>query len=249
MNDRHVVAIIQARMGSTRLPEKVMRSVAGRPMIHHVVERVQQITGVDEVVVATSTKDREKPLVEYVESMAGVKLFRGPEHDVLRRYAEAAEAFSADVVMRITGDCPLLSPRVSAQVLQAFLRSRERCDYATNTLQRTFPRGLDTAVMSVDTLRTAHREATTPQQREHVTVYIWTNPQRFELVGVRDEVDRHHLRWTVDRAEDLRFVQRVYDALYHPSSLFEYEDVLALLEEHPQWIEINRGVRQKPIWK
>lgn len=249
MSAPRVVAIIQARMGSTRLPGKVMRPVAGAPMIHHVVERTRRIDGVDQVVVATSTTQRERPLVDYVTSMPGVNVFRGSEDDVLGRYYGAAVAEEAEVVMRITGDCPLLSPRVSTGVLEAFFQSEGGCDYATNTLSRTFPRGLDTAVMSFEALERAHREATAPEEREHVTVYIWSNPERFALLNVRSDIDRHHLRWTVDTAEDLRFVRKVFEMLYPTSPCFEYEDVLAVLDEHPKWCQINADVEQKSVWR
>lgn len=246
MRSVHTVAIVQARMGSTRLPGKVMKPIAGEPMIHHVVERTRRIRGVDQVVVATSDAPGERPLVEWVCSAEGVELFRGPEHDVLRRYHDAALAYNAEVVVRITGDCPLLSPRVSTQVVQTYLEHRTSCDYCTNTLQRTYPRGLDTAAMSFEVLRRAHLQAAEPAAREHVTVYIWSNPDRFRLLGVRDHQDRHHLRWTVDTAADLQLIRKIYDAL-SPNSLFEYDQVLELLEQNPQWTDINADVRQKSV--
>ena len=244
-----VVAIIQARMGSTRLPEKVMRQVAGLPMIHHVVERCRRIEGVDQVVMATSSRPRERPLVDYVEAMAGVDVFRGPEADVLARFYGAASQFEAQVVMRITGDCPLLSPRVSSEVLQTYLERRERCDYVTNTLERTYPRGLDTSVMSFEALHRAHEEAVFVEEREHVTPYIWSNPSRFEVVGHRDPQDHHHHRWTVDTSQDLRLVRRIYSALYPNNPQFEYEDVLALIAANPHWSRLNGDVEQKSIWR
>ena len=245
MRPPHVVAIIQARMGSSRLPAKVMKSVAGRPMIDHVIQRARNISGVHQVVVATSKNAAEGPLVEHVSSMPEVALFRGPEDDVLTRYYEAAAAFEADIVMRITGDCPLLSPRTSTHVLEAYLKNRTLCDYVSNTLRRTFPRGLDTSVMGFDTLERAHKQATTRAQREHVTVVIWSNPKQFNLLNIYDRRDRHHHRWTVDTAEDLELVRKIYDALSHGSNIFEYDEVLKLLERHPQWQKINSHIPQK----
>lgn len=247
MSDLRVVAIVQARMGSTRLPGKVMRPIAGRPMIHHVVERTRCIAGVDDVVVATSRREREQRLVDYVLSRSEIGLFRGSEDDVLSRYYHCANTWNADVIIRITGDCPLLSPRVSGRVLDAYMANRCRVDYATNTLNRTYPRGLDTSVISLETLANAHRRASSPSQREHVTLYVWANSDRFALLGLEDDCDRHHLRWTVDTAEDLRFVRAVYDALYERNPVFEYEDVVRLLDKRPHLCRINEGVRQKPI--
>lgn len=246
MSTPRLVAIIQARMGSTRLPGKVMRSIAGRPMIDRVVQRAARIRGVDEVVVATSENRLEAPLVERVSAMEGVELFRGPEHDVLERYCRAARAFEADAVVRITGDCPLLSPRVSSRVVQTYLDD-ESCDYATNTLVRTYPRGLDTAVTSCQALERARREARTAVEREHVTVYIWSNPERFEVVNVESDDDHSDHRWTVDTAEDLELVRRIFEELDTEGEPFEYDEVLELLEENPEWSEINAEIEQKVV--
>lgn len=247
MNGLRVVAIIQARMGSSRLFGKVMKPIAGRPMIHHVVQRTGRIEGVDEVVVATSSRAVERPLVEYVSSMDKARLFRGSEPDVLQRYYHAARSCEADVVMRITADCPLLSPRESSKVLKKYLRHRRWCDYVTNTLERTYPRGLDTSVMSFEVLQRSHTEADHPAHREHVTLYISSNRDRFRLLGVCGDDDYSHLRWTVDTEPDLRLVRRIYDALYWRKKAFEYEHVLELLAEYPEWAQINAGVRQKEV--
>ena len=247
MVSRRIVAIIQARMGSTRLPGKVLKEIGGRPMIFYVIQRARHISGVDEVVVATSTNEAEGPLVDYVSSLPGVGIFRGPEDDVLKRYYEAAVAYSADVIMRITGDCPLLCPRISQRVLEAYLACEPACDYATNTKPRTYPRGLDTSVMGIDTLERVRNEASSPAHREHVTSYIWSNPDRFEWVNVADDHDRHHHRWTVDTADDLRLIRRIYDAVGTPVPPAGYDEILAALRAHPRWQSINQGVRQKRI--
>lgn len=241
------VAIIQARMGSSRLSGKVMQPIAGVPMIDHVVRRTKRVGGIDEVVVATSTHEREQPLVDRVSSMDGVGLYRGPEDDVLRRYYEAAVERDAEAVVRITGDCPLLSPRISTRVVDTYQKCADSFDYVTNTLARTFPRGLDTAAFGFDALERAHRCAESRSEREHVTVHIWSNPGEFRLLNIADAVDRHHLRWTVDTHRDLLFVRRVYDALYRSGEVFEYEKVLELLERSPELTGINAGVRQKPV--
>jgi len=237
----HTVVIIQARMGSTRLPGKVMREIEGRPMIDWVVDRARHIPGVDETVVATSILDREKPLVQHL-SDRGVPVVRGPEQDVLARYVQAAEAHEATAVVRITSDCPLLMPSVSGRVVQAFADTE--CDYASNTLKRTYPRGLDTEVISAEVLRQVDQETTDTADREHVTRYVWKRPDRFNLRSITGESDHSDLRWTVDEEADLELVRRVYAALT-PEFDFEYRDVLNLLEKHPEWTTINRQVEQK----
>ena len=236
----HTVAVIQARMGSTRLPGKVMREIAGRLMINYVVGRARRIPSVDEVIVATSMLDREAPLVEHLEEKE-VPVVRGPEEDVLARYVKAMQTHKADAVVRLTGDCPLLMPEVSERVIQAFRKGD--CVYASNTLERTYPRGLDTEVLSPDALQRADAEATEAADREHVTRYIWRQPDRFSLCSVTADQDRSDLRWTVDEEADLELVRKIYGKLGGKD--FGYHDVLQLLETHPEWTNINRGVKQK----
>lgn len=236
------VAIIQARMGSTRLPGKVLREISGRPMIDCVVDRARQMSETRETVVATSTLDREEPLVSHLEERE-IPVVRGPEQDVLARYVQAAEARDAEVVVRITADCPLLMPAVSDRVFRAFRESG--CDYASNTLDRTYPQGLDTEVLSAETLRRVDQEASDPADREHVTRYVRRHPEDFEVRSVTDDTDRSDLRWTVDEELDLQFVRRVYGALGDKAIEATYDDVLDVLEAHPEWTAINQGVEQK----
>jgi len=227
-------------MGSTRLPGKVMREIAGRPMIDRVVERAQKIANVDEVIVATSVLDREKPLVEHLGDL-GVSVVRGPEQDVLGRYVKAAEIYSADAVVRLTGDCPLLMPEVSERVVAAFLDGR--CNYASNTIEYTYPRGLDTEVISSETLRYVEAQATEAPDREHVTLYIRRHRSRFSVCAVTADQDRSNLRWTVDEEADLELIRKIYGETEGKKS--GYKDVLALLRRHPEWKKINRHVEQK----
>jgi len=229
-------------MGSTRLPRKVLREISGRPMIDCVVDRARQMSETRETVVATSTLDREEPLVNHLEER-NIPVVRGPEQDVLARYVQAADALDAGAVVRITADCPLLMPDVSDRVVRAFRESD--CDYASNTLERTYPLGLDTEVLSTETLHRADREASDPADREHVTRYVRRHPEDFALCSVTDDADRSDLRWTVDEAPDLQFVRRVYGALGDEAIEATYDDVLEILEAHPEWTDINQEVEQK----
>lgn len=229
-------------MGSTRLPGKVMREIGDRPMIDWVVGRADRISEVDETVVATSILEREKPLVEHLKDR-DVPVVRGPEEDVLARFVQAAEGEGADAVVRLTADCPLLMPEVSGKVVRAF--KRRECDYASNTIERTYPRGLDTEVLSAQALRKTDREATSSDDREHVTRYVRKWPEQFRLCPVTNKVDRSDLRWTVDEEEDLELVRRIYEALGEQAMDADYEEVLATLGERPEWTDINRQVEQK----
>jgi spore coat polysaccharide biosynthesis protein SpsF len=236
-----VVAIIQARMGSTRLPGKVLRPLAGRPMVQHVIDRARRAPGIAEVVIATSTLPEEEPLVAALAPL-GVQVVRGSPDDVLARYAAAAEASRAEVIVRITSDCPLLSPEVTGRVVTAFQAGG--CDYASNCQRRTFPRGLDTEAFSRAALDAAFAEATAQPEREHVTPFIWRRPERFRLRDVTDPVDRSHLRWTVDTPDDLTLAEAFYGEL---AVDFEYSDALAAIARHPDWATRNTHIAQKPV--
>ncbi len=242
-----VAAIVQARMGSTRLPGKALRELCGQPMVGHVVSRVRRLERVDRVAVAIPDGPSDDPLADYLATLSGVGVTRGPEDDVLARYVAAAAEAEADAVVRITADCPLLCPSVSQRVVDAFLERTGECDYASNGLRRTYPRGLDTEIFSVAALDTANREAREAADREHVTPYIWQRPDRFRLHSVEDAGDRSHLRWTVDTPEDLALVTRIYEALWPRQPEFDYAEILECVAAHPEWLELNRHVRQKPL--
>ncbi len=240
-----VVAIIQARMGSTRLPGKVLLDLAGEPMLARVLSRTRRARTLDQVVVATTVQSADAAIVRLCAEHDW-PCFRGSEDDVLDRYYHAAVAHQADVVVRLTSDCPLIEPALVDRVVQEFLDMQPRVDYACNVLpRRTFPRGLDTEVMHFDVLEQAWRQDHNRAWREHVTAYIQRNSDLFRIHGVVNEVDYSHMRWTVDTPEDLAFVRRIYDYFGH--GRFSWREVLAVLEEHPEWLEINQRVQQKMI--
>lgn len=240
-----VVAIIQARMGSTRLPGKVLEDLAGEPILVRCVDRVQRAQMLDNVVIATTDQEKDQAIVDLC-TQYGWPCFRGSEEDVLDRYYNAAVAYQADVVVRITSDCPLIEPEIVDRVVEEFLDCQPGLDYAANTLEpRTYPRGLDTEVIGFDALDSAWREDRNPAWREHVTPYICRNSGRFNLYSVSSEVDYSSLRWTVDTPEDLELVRRVYEHFDHDR--FSWREVLAVLVQNPGWLEINRYVQQKTI--
>ena len=236
-----VVAIIQARMGGTRLPGKVLAEISGRTMLARVVRRVRRAGLLDEVVVATTTAAGDGPIVQQCQRLE-VACFCGQEDDVLDRYYRAAAAHGADVVVRITSDCPLIDPEVIDRVVGAFLDRRP--DYASNTMRRTWPRGLDTEVITTPALNRAWREAPEPYQRVHVTPYLYQHPEHFRLLAVTGEEDLSEGRWTVDTREDLDFIRAVYQRMGGDDA-FSWRDVRQLLGEEPSLAELNRHVRQK----
>ena len=240
-----VVAIVQARMGSTRLPGKVLKDLAGAPVLVRCINRVRRAQMLDEVVVATTVQKADRAIVRLCAEY-GWSCFRGSEEDVLDRYYHASVAHQAEIVVRITSDCPLIEPELVDRVIREFMERQPGLDYASNTLpRRTFPRGLDTEVIGFDALERAWRENQPPSWREHVTPYIYRNPKRFRLHGVTNEADYSSMRWTVDTPEDLAFVRRVYEHFDHDH--FSWREVFSVLEQHPEWLEINRNVQQKVI--
>ncbi len=240
-----VVAIIQARMGSTRFPGKVLKDIEGETMLARVVNRLRRTFLINETLVATTDGAADDVIVAECRK-ASVPVCRGDENDVLERYYRAAQLSKAEAVVRITSDCPLIDPEVTDETIAAFLKDRP--DYACNTLTRSYPRGLDTEVMSVAALSRASQEARKPHEREHVTPYIYENPAKFKILPVTGNVDHSSHRWTVDTPEDLEFVRAIYARLKDKENgAFSWRDVLALLEREPALLELNRSVKQKAI--
>lgn len=236
------VAIIQARMGSTRLPGKVLMDLAGEPVLARVVERARRAKTLNEVVVATTVEAADTPIVRLCEARHW-PCFRGSEADVLDRYYQAAKAFRADVVVRITSDCPLIEPEVVDRLVGEFLERLPAVEYAANFLPTpTYPHGLDAEVMRFDVLERIWREDTNPAWREHVTLYLLEHPEWFHIHTVSHDPDLSHHRWTVDNAEDLDLVRCIVGHFGHDR--FTWREVLDLLAQHPDWMELNAHIRR-----
>jgi spore coat polysaccharide biosynthesis protein SpsF len=233
------VAIVQARVGSSRLPRKALLEIADRPMIAHVLDRALAIDGVDGVVLATTVDPADDELADFARGRK-IPCTRGSQADVLARFRQTAAEHSAAVIVRVAGDCPLLDPYVSGLVLAEYLR-RGDVDYVSNVHPPTYPDGLDTEVLSREALERVWRDADRPSEREHVTSYIWRNAAAFRVANVATEPSRAHLRWTVDELADLEFVRAVYARLYR-GSIFGMEAVLELLAVEPDLIRINAGI-------
>ncbi len=241
-----VVAIIQARMGSTRLPGKVMKEILGKPVILWDLERVSHSKLIDEIVVAVPYGKENDVIVDTIKEYNDkIVTTRGSEEDVLDRYYQAAVQTNADVVVRITSDCPLIDPVVIDSVIKQFLDND--CDYCSNSLTRTYPRGLDTEVFSFKVLENAWNEANKDYEREHVTPYIIENPDKFKLLNVASDIDLSHLRWTLDTKEDFEFINAVYKRIFPKKQLFLMDDILELLSREPELIDINSHIEQKQV--
>jgi spore coat polysaccharide biosynthesis protein SpsF len=238
------VVIVQARMTSTRLPGKVLMDLAGRPMLERQLERLSACARVDDIVLAVTTNRDDDPLVALAERL-GARWHRGSEHDVLARYHGAAAEAEADLVVRVTGDCPLIDPDETDAVVEA-LEEHATCDYASNSLQAALPRGLDTEALWRDVLERLHRMATSPAAREHVTWFCHAErPDLFALHSVQRPYEASDLRWTVDTPQDLAMVRRLYADLGLAEQRVPLADVIAHVRRHPEIAALNADVAQK----
>jgi spore coat polysaccharide biosynthesis protein SpsF len=238
-----IVTIVQARMRSSRLPGKVMLDLNGMTVLARVVQRLKRTELTGDIVVATTRHPSDDVIVNECARI-GVDVFRGDEDDVLDRYYCAAQAFKADAIVRITSDCPLIEPEITGKTIQAFLD--EKPDYASNTLHRTYPRGLDTEVVTLEALKEVWKMARKAYQRSHVTAFIYENPELFKLLSIRACEDYGRQRWTLDTPEDLEFMRAIYEQLAH-SEKFGWRETLALLERKPELLDLNSHVAQKAL--
>lgn len=240
------VAIIQARMGSTRLPGKVMKKILDKTVLEHVVTRVKQAKEIDEIVIATTVKDDDNVIVEEAKRLR-VKFFRGSEEDVLSRYYYAAKENGADVVVRITSDCPLIDPRIVDEIVKSY--KNNKYDLVTNAgsnlSQRTYPRGLDTEVFAFKELEDAYMKAKETYQREHVTPFIYENSDN--IFYYKNDADYSKHRWTLDTEEDFELITKIYNRLYKDNHNFYFNDIIRFLEKNPDLVKINEHVEQKKV--
>jgi len=242
----NTIIVVQARMTSTRLPGKVLLPIASRPMLAYQLERLRRVQRAARTVVATTTNVADDPIVS-VAAACGVACTRGPELDVLARFAQAADEIGASVIVRTTADCPLIDPAIIDEAIRVFLETPGRYDYVSNMLAPSYPYGMAVEVFSAAALAAANAEATDEAEREHVTPFIYWRPERFRLRSLRMQPDLSSHRWTVDTTEDFELVSRILETLYPRKPDFCMTDVLELLEQHSDWREINRGVRQKDV--
>lgn len=236
-----ILAVLQARMSSSRLPGKVLEPILGRPLILQAIDRIARASSLDGIVLATSVDPSDDPLAEIAER-AGVTVRRGSLDDVLGRYLQVVDEMQPDTVVRLTGDNALTDPAVIDRVVHE--HQRNHADYTSNTVDRTFPRGLDVEVMSADALREVGRLATDLAEREHVTMGIYRRPEVFDVRQVLQDPDRSELRWTVDLAADLAFAREVYAELYPADPGFGQDAIFALLKRR---VGLNRTEAQATI--
>lgn len=241
-----IVCIVQARVGSTRLPGKVLKEICGKIVLEHVIDRLKRIKNIDEIVIATTTSEKDNVIVKECQRLA-VRYFRGSEEDVLARYYYAAKENNADVVVRVTSDCPLIDAKVSENIIQFYIDNKDNYEYVSNTIDRVYPRGLDTEIFSFNALEKAFDEATSKRDKEHVTPYIWDNPKIFKIAQYKNGEDYSDLRWTLDTEEDFNLITKVYEHFKEKGNNFGMKEILELFNERPELLKINAHIEQKKI--
>jgi len=235
-----ILAILQARVSSTRLPNKVLLPLLGKPMLARQIERIMRSNYIDRLVVATSDESSDDA-IEALCGTLGISCFRGSLDDVLDRFYQAAAREEADHVVRLTGDCPLTDPEVIDNVIHEHLVKHN--DYTSNCINPTFPDGLDVEVIRYETLKEAWNNADLKSQREHVTPYVYQHPEQFKSSNYYHHGENlSHLRWTVDEPGDYELVTEIYQRLYQAKPAFNMNDVLELLEKYPALKTINTHI-------
>ena len=237
------IIIVQARMNSTRLPGKILKKIMGKPLLEYQIQRLKRVRNADDVVIATTVNKADDLIVDLCKNL-GCKFFRGSENDVLLRYVESAKKFNADLIVRINSDCPLIDPLVVERIIDYFLSDLNNYDYVSNILEVGYPIGFHTEVFSIGAIMKANNNSTNNLEREHVTPYIYRNPNLFNLASITLDHDLSEYRLTVDYPEDFLLIKNVIEVLYPIKPNFDMDDIILFLEEHPDIKNINKGIQK-----
>lgn len=232
----NILIIAQARLGSTRLPGKVMKQVLDKPLLWYLSKRIEQVKTPNTFIIATGPSDLNKPIIKFAQKF-NINYFIGNEGDVLDRYYQTAKKYQGDIIVRVTADCPLMDPEIIDRGLDIFLN--ENYAYVSNVHPSTYPDGFDTEIFSFKALETAWKEAKLPSEREHVTPYIWKNPDKFPAKNYEFKVDVHTMRLTVDNPEDFILISKIIEEFHDSWENFQAEDVVNYLTQNPELLEIN----------
>ena len=242
----NIVATIEARMTSSRLPGKVLLPVNGKPMLEYLVNRLKQVTSIDRIVLATTINQTDDQLVEFA-AKNDISCFRGSEDDVMLRVIGAAESVGADVVVEITGDCPVIDPLIVEQTTQVFISNE--CDIANNCFIRSYPDGMDTQVFKLEALIRSAAMTDDPLDHEHVTLHMYNHPELFRQVNLVAPPDLYwpELGLTLDERKDYELLRKIIEFFGNANPFFTCRDVIELLRTKPEWVEINKSVVRKGV--
>jgi spore coat polysaccharide biosynthesis protein SpsF len=237
-----IAGILQARMGSTRFPSKVLMEIKGKSLLESYVDRVRPSKSIDKIIIATTIKENDDQ-IEHLAAKIGVECFRGSENDLLDRYYQCARKCKADVIVRLTPDDPFVDHEVIDRAVGIFLK--QKVDFVTNHFEPTYPEGLDIEVYSFQAMEKSWKEAKLLSEREHVFPYIQNNPDKFKIINFKQEKDYSHLRWTIDYECDFEMTKKIYDHLYDKKHIFLQDDILKLVKEHPEIAEMNSHIKRR----
>lgn len=240
-----ITAIVQARTGSTRLPNKIFVDLCGKPLIWHIINRLKYSKLIDKIVVATTTNPNDEKLVKWCNDN-NIPAFRGSEDDVLSRFFFCAKEHKSSIIVRITADDPFKDPKIIDQVIDVLIN--EALDFAYNNNPPSFPEGLDTEVFTYDALKIAYDNAKDIYEREHVTQYMYRHPEIFKQKNISYKENISYLRWTLDTSEDYILINNIYSALYQDNELFYMNDILNYLNNHPELSKINSKVQRSAMY-
>ncbi|MCB9989394.1 MAG: glycosyltransferase family protein [Rhodospirillales bacterium] len=235
---KKVIAIVQARLGSTRLSGKVLLDVCGKPLLWHVMRRVMASTMVDETILTTADNDINKPIVDFA-AQYGFSCYAGSEIDLLDRFYQPCKTGNADIVVRITADCPLVDPVIIDNTIRYYIENQNEIDYVNCNSSHKLPDGLDTEVFSMETLESLWKNTKGTFEREWFTTNIFEHPDRWRLGNMNVDQDYSQTRWTVDYPEDMELIREIFAALDNPDTIFGMNDILQLLKERPELDSIN----------
>ncbi len=239
-----IVATVEARMGSSRFPGKVLMPVNGVPIIKYLFERLENVPSIDEIILATTINNNDEPLVEFAKN-EDIHFFRGSEENVMKRVIDAASYLDADIIVEITGDCPLIDPQIVEQAIQIFLANN--IDYVSNGNVRSYPDGMDTQVFRLETLKQSFNMTTSLLDYEHVTLHIRNNPEIFSHINIiaPPEIYWPDLGLTLDEKEDFELIKKIINYFGTSNKFFSCLDVVSLLKKKPNWIKINKNIKRK----
>ncbi len=238
MNKKKITVIIEARTGSSRLPNKVVAEIEGKPMIFYVIDRIKQIKSVEQIILATTQEENDKILTE-IAKQNSIGSFVGDSIDVLDRDYQCALQNNADPIIRITGDCPLIDPDIVEEMLEFYLKNNY--DYVSNRINPKYPDGLDVEIYSFNTLQMAAQNAKWSSERELVTTYITKNPKNFKIFSYENQEDLSEYRWTVDEQKDLEFIRKIY-SIMKPKTNFSMKEIIEILSKNSELLKINAGI-------
>lgn len=246
MRKGRTVAVVQARMQSTRLPGKVLKEILEQPLIGYLIQRLKRSQRIDQIVIATSTEPADDLIAQYCQHHA-VAFFRGSEVDVLARYFDSAKAYNADFIVRVCADSPLIDPVLVDELVEEFLQAQPECDYLSNTINQSCPLGMNAEVFTFQALEQANAKANHPYDREHVTPYLYRHPELFQISEKHYSPDLGSVRLTVDTPEDFELVRLILEGLLVARKEFGLPEIMEFLYEHPELMKINAHIQQTPL--